>query len=261
MRDRSPVSSYPRFDPASIITRLEILSVSSNREEREGNGNFGLKVEIKGRTKPREREKGTMAKLQHVVTEAWTASPSYVKVQHLRSLDSPRVSRFVTLSSKLDPLPFSDRERLVCMYIYISRDECERVEEGVTQRGSYVTHHLRRRIIGKKFALRFLEFEKVWKREREKEEYFFLFFRSESSARARDRAILKKERRRWDEIRIEKKIFVWINIWSAKLWNCVYRHYSLFSFYSLVFLGVVRVIGRNHVGREPTCRWKKGEEC
>lgn len=138
-------------------------------EEREGNGNFGL-VEIKGATKPRERERGE---------EQWrckVAPCGYRGVNHITPVrrGAPSILRFaarveicyVILNAQNDPLAFSDRERLVCECVYSSRDECERGcgrgrGVGVTQRGNYVTHHLRRQIIGKKFALRFLEFENV----------------------------------------------------------------------------------------------------
>lgn len=185
-------------------------------EEREGNGNFGL-VEIKGATKPRERERGE---------EQWrckVAPCGYRGVNHITPVHRgvPSILRFaarveicyVILNAQNDPLAFSNRERLVC--VYSSRDECERGcgrgrGVGVTQRGNYVTHHLRRQIIGKKFALRFLEFEKVWKRERglceERIVFFFLAVQSESSARARDRAIdWTSKGKKWNGTKFESK--------------------------------------------------------
>lgn len=94
--------------------------------------------------------------------------------------------------------------------------------------------------------------------------YFFddLGIQFESSARARDRAILNIERKKKKKMKRnsnngKENIFV-LTFVLCDYETSHYRHYS--SRGSLVFLAAVRVIARNHVGREP-CRWKKGEEC
>lgn len=144
-----------------------MLDVSSNRGERKK-----WKFWARGNQRCNEaaRERGE---------EQWrckVAPCGYRGVNHITPVrrGAPSILRFaarveicyVILNAQNDPLAFSDRERLVCECVYSSRDECERGcgrgrGVGVTQRGNYVTHHLRRQIIGKKFALRFLEFEKV----------------------------------------------------------------------------------------------------
>lgn len=142
-----------------------MLDVSSNRGERR---KWEFWARGNQRCNEAARERGE---------EQWrckVAPCGYRGVNHITPVrrGAPSILRFaarveicyVILNAQNDPLAFSDRERLVC--VYSSRDECERGcgrgrGVGVTQRGNYVTHHLRRQIIGKKFALRFLEFEKV----------------------------------------------------------------------------------------------------
>lgn len=219
----------------------------------------------------REREKRNngVAKLQHVVTEAWTTSPSYVKV-HLGSLFAARVEICYesSMPETIHSLSAIEKDSYVH---YVSFSRWMRVWRGVgvTQRGRYVTHHLRRQIIGKKFALRFLEFENVWKRERWRvvrgENRIFSMTWGFNLNRLRVHVIAqswiskekKKKKMKRNSNNGKKNIFV-LTFVLCDYETSHYRHYS--SRGSLVFLAAVRVIARNHVGREP-CRWKKGEEC
>lgn len=179
----------------------------------------------------REREKRNngVAKLQHVVTEAWTTSPSYVKV-HLGSLFAARVEICYesSMPETIHSLSAIEKDSYVH---YVSFSRWMRVWRGVgvTQRGRYVTHHLRRQIIGKKFALRFLEFENVWKRERWRVvrgenrifsmTWGFNLNRLRVHVTAQSWISKEKKKKMKRNSNNEKKKHFCINICSVRLWN------------------------------------------